>query len=643
MHPARRLAAPALAVLVAGCRAPEPPRPVTFNKDVAPIVFGNCAPCHRPGGAAPFSLLRYADAARNAGEMVMQTRMRHMPPWQPEPGAFPIEGARRLTEAQIDTIRRWEEGGAIEGDPRDLPAAPVFAEGWQFGKPDAVLTVPRAFVVKPGDEDVYRNLVYRAAMPSDRFVRAIELRTGGAPIHHAVIRIDRTPASRRRDGEDGHPGFDGMAFHSVQDPDGHFLGWAPGRGPIVSPPGMPWRLSRAADLVVEMHVIPGSKPVALQPEVGLFFTATPPARSPLTVRMGSKAIDIPPGQRDYVVTDTYELPVPVDLLGVYPHAHYLGAEMIVTAAFPGGVEKRLLHIRDWSFHWQQDYRFVTPVALPAGTRLSMRYTFDNSADNPDNPSDPPVRVRAGPTSTDEMAELGLQLLTRAPQDAAIIARAFGERELRANLALAESRAREEPEVAEYRAVLGGTLVEMGRHAEAVPHLQAAVRMDPRSAAAHNYLGAALLALNRVREALPSFRRAEALDRRDERLPFNVGTALGLLGRGAEAAAAFRRSLAINPDFVDAHVNLAVLESSRGRTAEALAHYARALDLEPESAVIHSNMGGALAAAGRYPEALRHVRRALELEPGYPPAVDNLRRLERMGIREPAKPGRAPGA
>ena len=635
MTAARLTALIVLAGAAAACGrstpAPPPPAP-TFTKDVAPILFANCAPCHRPGGAGPFPLLSYNDARSHADEIAMQTRMRHMPPWQPEPGEFPIQGARRLTDGQIQTIQRWVETGAAEGQAGDLPAVPVFAEGWESGRPDVVLTVPRAYVAPPGTEDIYRNLVFRSPLTSDVFIRAVEFRTNGAPIHHAVIRVDRTPASRRRDGGDGQPGFDGMAFHSVHDPAGQFVGWAPGRGPIASPPGMPWRLERGTDLVVEMHVLPGKDAISLQPEIGLFLTPTPPARTPITVRMGSKAIDIPPGKRDYIVTDTYELPASVDLLSVYPHAHYLATEMLVTAALPTGARKTLLHIRDWSFHWQQDYRYVTPITLPAGTRLTMQYTFDNSADNEDNPADPPVRVRAGPKSTDEMAELGLQLLTPTPDVAAAITQDFAERDLAANIALAESRVREEPDVAEYRAVLGVSYVDAGRYADAIPHLEAALRRDPAIATAHNALGIALLELRRPLDALASFRRAESRDPRDERLPFNVGNVLGMLGRAREAAAAYQRALAINPDFVDAHVNLAVLESSRGRSREALAHYARAVALAPDSAIIHSNYGGALAAAGRYQDALRHTRRALALEPGYPPALDNLRRLERMGIR-----------
>ncbi len=605
---------------------------VTFNKDIAPILFANCAPCHRPGEAAPFPLLTYADAKAKARRIADQTGARHMPPWLPEPSAFPILGERRLTQAQIDLIQRWVKGGAVEGDPADLPKPPVWPEGWQLGQPDVVVDTPRAFLVSPGAEDVYRNLVYRTPLTSRVFVRAVEFRTGGAPIHHAVIRMDPTPTSRRQDGEDGQPGFDGMAWHSAQDPDGHFIGWAPGRGPIVAPERMPWRLDAGADLVVEVHVMPSETALAIKPTIGLFLTPTPPAQTPVTVNMSSKLIDIPAGDRHYVVTDTFELPVPVDLMSVYPHAHYLGKEMQVTATLPDGSVKPLIHIKHWSFHWQQDYRYETPIPLPRGTTITKRYTYDNSAGNPANPRRPPVRVQAGPKSTDEMADLGLQVMPKSAADARLLARSFEERERQGNVAMAESRVRQDPANPEYQAFLGGSYVEVERFSDAIGPLRTALRLDDRSSAAHNYLGVALMALGELPEALAHFQRATALDPTNEVIQFNLGNALNRASRVAEARAAYERALKLNPDFPDAHVNLGALLSSRGQTNEALAHFRRAVALRPESAVLENNLGGALAAAGRFVEAMQHVRRAIQLDPGYAPAIDNFKRLQAMGIK-----------
>ena len=622
----------ASAIGASGCRRAAPPAPITFNKDVAPILFAHCASCHRPGEVAPFSLLTYADAVQRAGEIAKQTRERHMPPWLPERGEYPILGERRLTDAQVDTIQRWVKDGALEGNAADLPKPPVWTEGWQLGRPDAILTAAKPYQMKPSRQDVYRNLVLRTSFTSAVFVRGVEFKTNGAPIHHAVIRVDRTAASRRRDGEDGQPGFDGMAFQNIQDPDGHFIGWAPGRGPILAPEGIPWALDRGADLVVELHLVPSRTPLVIQPTVGLFLTGTPPARTPLTVKMGSKAIDIPPGEREYVVTDSYELPVPVDLMSVYPHAHYLGKEMRLTATMPDGAERSLLHIKQWSFHWQQDYRYATPISLPRGTKLSMRYTYDNSEDNHHNPHHPPARVRLGPNSTDEMAELGLQLMPGSTADAATIVQSFVERDMLANVALGEARVRESPDEAEYRAFLGAAYVEVGRFTDAVPHLEAAIRLDQTAAGAHGDLGTALLAQGRVPEALVHLRRAARLAPRDEGLQFNLGNALNRAARFDEAAAAYRRALALNPDFPDAHVNLGALLFSRGRVRDALPYFERAAELMPRSAVIHTDLSSALAANGRYADALRHVRLALELRPDHAPALENLARLQRMGVK-----------
>ena len=549
-----------------------------------------------------------------------------------EPGEYSILGDRRLRNEQIDAIQRWVNSGMVEGNAADLPTPPTWPDGWQLGRPDAVLTPAQPYLLDAGSEDKYRDLVIRTSLKSDVFVRGLEFRTGGAPIHHAVVRVDRTSASRRRDGQDGQPGFDSMVLPSVQDPEGQFIGWAPGRGPIVSPDGMPWRLERGSDLVIEVHVMRAGKPLAIQPTVGLFFTDTPPMKTPIRVRMGSQLIDIPAGERAHVVTDTYELPVPVDLLSVFPHAHYLAKEMLFTATLPDGAVRSLLHIKQWNFRWQQDYRYASPVPLPRGTRLTMRYTYDNSDENVDNPNHPPVRVRAGLRATDEMATFGLQVMPQSPEDGARLAESFEEREILANVAVAEARVREAPEAAENQALLGGSYVEARRFADAIPRLEEALRLKDQSASTYNYLGAALMAQGRAASALGHFQRAAALDPRNEGMHFNLGNALGALSRFAEAEAAYERSLVINPDFPDAHVNLGVLLTSRNRIQEALPHFQRAVELNPDSALLEINLGNALATAGRLPEAMQHVRRALQLEPGFPPALDTLRRLQQEGVQ-----------
>jgi tetratricopeptide (TPR) repeat protein len=627
-------AAAAITVLAACGSGDSKPAaaPVTFNKDVAPIVFKNCSMCHRPGEVAPFSLLSYSDAAAHADEMADETLHQRMPPWLPDRGDYPIVGERRLTTDQIDTIQRWVKGGKLEGNAADLPPAPVFPDGWQLGKPDVVLEPAKAYTLKPGSADIYRNIVIRTALPSGVFVRGVEFRTNGAPIHHAVIRVDTSGTAAARDGQDGQPGFDGMAAMGGQDPEGHFIGWAPGRGPIVSPDGMPWPLDRGAALVIEMHMLPQAKAVAIKPTIALFFTPTPPVASPLTLKMSSRLIDIPAGATNYAVVDTFKLPAGLKLLSVYPHAHYLGKDMLATATLPDGSVKTLLHIKQWSFHWQQDYRYVTPIDLPAGTTMTMRYTYDNSAANPENPHKPPVRVRLGSQSTDEMAELGLQVLPATLADAASLVQALVDHDAKANVAWAELQAHDAPNVAANQLALGTAYADVGRDDDALRALQTAVRLDGRLGAAHNALGSALFSLGRVEEALNELRRAAALDPRDETVQFNLGNALNRAGQPEAAAEAYARAIALNPEFPDPYANLGGLLFEHGRAKQALPYFAKAVDLRPNSAVLHSNLASALAATGQFGEAMKHVRQALALNPTYAPALDTFRKLQAQGIK-----------
>ena len=184
---------------------------VTFSKDVAPIIFERCAPCHRAGEIGPFSLMTYEEARPRARAIALATRTRAMPPWKPEPGYAEFAGARRLTERQIETIQRWVEEGAIEGDRSDLRPAPKLTEGWRLGQPDLVISMADAYTLAGGGSDVLRNFVIPIPVTSTRYVRGIEFRPGNARVvHHANMRIDGTPASRLLDEADPGPGFDGL-------------------------------------------------------------------------------------------------------------------------------------------------------------------------------------------------------------------------------------------------------------------------------------------------------------------------------------------------------------------------------------------------------------------------------------------------
>ena len=615
-------------VVFSGCARTASSREVTFNRDVAPILFSRCAPCHRPGQAAPCTLLSYADAKPRARDIARVTTAKRMPPWLPDPSDPPLLDERRLSSSEIETLRRWFEANVPEGSRADLPVPPSWPSGWVLGTPQLVATLERPYVLQPGTHDVYRNVIMPVAVPVNQFVRAVEFNPGTRAVHHAVIRIDRTRDSHRRDGQDGQPGFDGMVATDVQDPDGHFIGWAPGRGPIVAPARMPWRLDRASDLVVELHLMPDAAPVAVRPTVALYFTNTPPLDDPVMLIMGSKSIDIASGDGHYVVEDRYELPVPVDVLSVYPHAHYLGKEMVVRAILPDGAVKPLLRIAEWNFQWQQDYRYQTPVPLPTGTTISMRYTYDNSEGNRANPHRPVHRVTWGPRSSDEMATLGVQVLPHSASDQATLVASFARHAALTDVAGAEILLAADPDNAGNEALVGSSYVRIGRFAEAIPHLERAIRLDSTSSSAENFLAGALLAAGRAREAAAHFRRAVTLAPRDEHLRFNLARALESEGFPDGAIDQLRTALTLNRDFADAHQELGVLLFERNQLADAIAHLDDATRLAPQSATAHAALGGALGQAGRLNEALTHLERALTLDPSNTAARENLSRISR---------------
>ena len=387
--------------------------PVTFTRDVAPILYTHCVGCHRPDGIGPFSLTTYADARERAPRIAAVTAERRMPPWKPAPGYGRFRHERRLSDAQIALLFRWSVNGAAEGDPADLPEPPGTAGGWQLGPPDLVVTMEAPFRLPSGRDDVYRNFVLPVNLDARRWVRAVEVwpgTGGGRVIHHARILLDGTGAARILDAGDVEPGYDGLMLDHARFPAGHFLGWAPGKTPAAVPEEISWPLDPGTDLVLQLHLLPEREPTDVQPAVGLHFADRPATLTPVSVLLTSKAIRIPAGDPAHVVEDSYQLPIAVDVLGIAPHMHHLGKRVEARATLPDGSEKPLLRIDDWDFDWQDEYRYREPVHLPAGSRLRVRFTFDNSTANPRNPHDPPVTVGFGPGATDEMAELMLQVL-----------------------------------------------------------------------------------------------------------------------------------------------------------------------------------------------------------------------------------------
>ena len=608
------------------------PRVVTFNRDIAPILYDNCVTCHRPiDGAptgarppgagelcvagAPFSLLDYANAHAHAEEIAAATRTRAMPPWLPEPAHSRFVNERRLTDDQIGLIDRWVAQGAPEGDPAARRAPPAFAEGWQLGTPDLVVTATDAFTIGPDDRETFRHLVIPVPAAETRYVRAVEFRAGNPRVvHHANVALDRTRASRTLDRADPGPGFAAMPEDLVQ----NVFGWSPGKVPVFEPPETAWTLEPGSDLVVQMHMVPGRTPETVQPSIGLFFASTPPTRVPIVVKLESKAIDIPAGDANYIVEDQYVLPADVEAVSVYPHAHALARDMRATATRPDGTEILLLAIRDWDIRWQDQYRYESPIALPKGTTLRMRFVYDNSGNE--------RRVRWGPLSTDEMGALWLEVVPRRAEDAAVLTADYYRRAVAADVANGEMRVRTNPRDVAARTLLALKYVQAGRVADAQAHLEEAVRLQPRNAEARSNLGTVLQLQGRLPEAMRHLTEAVRLDPQDDRIRFNVANGLHASGRTADAAAEFRRALALNPENGDAHFNLAMLLGPQGRIGEAITHLQRTIAINPQNGEAHRNLAVAFGLQGRLDDAISHARTALRLLPESAVVREHLQRL-----------------
>ncbi len=595
--------------------SPAPSDSPTFNRDIAPITLGVCAKCHRTGESAPFSLVTYREVKKRARQIAMVTSTRFMPPWLPEPGDHEFADNRRLTDDQIALIDRWYRQGTPEGDPADLPPTPLWTEGWQLGPPDLILNLPEPFVVPADGIDVFRNFVIPSTLEQTRFVRAVEFRPDNRRVvHHAIVKVDPTGVSREFDAADPGPGFDGMEVDHTITPDGHVIGWTPGRVPHQGSDETAWALSPADDVVVQLHMLPTGKPERVRPQLGLYFAENRPARKSSLITMSIEELDIPAGDDDYTRTETFDLPVEVAILLAYPHAHYLGKEIEAVAKLPDGTIDRLLHIKRWDFNWQDDYRYAEPVRLPAGTQLTLSVVYDNSAANVRNPNRPPRRVTSGNRSTDEMGSLMLQVLTASNLDRA---------------RLEEAKARDfladHPDSWNELSNLGVALVEQGEILAAETQFRRALQLQPGLELARYNLGLVLSAQGRIDDAITEFERVVATNPGNALALNNLGHAMIGRRRFEEAIRFLERAVAAEPSFALAHFNLGVAHTMVDATGEAIAHYRECIRLQPDFAMAHNNLGTELHAGGDPAGAIDHYRRALEIDSSLQQARTNLAR------------------
>jgi len=609
---------------------PARPAPkVTFYRNIAPIIYTQCSVCHRPGESAPFALLSLEDVKKHATQIADVTKRRFMPPWQPEAGYGDFAEERRLTDAQIQLIQQWVADGELPGTIANAPKPPKFSSEWQIGPPDMVLHVTQPYQLSAGGGEVFWNFVMPVRVKTEAWVRAIEVRPGNPKVfHHANVIIDRAGNARRLESKPG-AGFEGMDI-TVQedsfDPDSHFLSWKPGSEPVVAPDGMAWRATPGMNLVLNVHLRPTGKPETISPEIGIYFTSKPQTKFPMLVQLEhDSAIDIPPGDTDFLVSDDFTVPVDLHVLAIYPHAHYLAVLMEAYATLPDGPRKWLIRIPHWDLNWQGVYRSKQPVFLPRGSVISMRYHYDNSSANARNPNNPPKRISAGNSSTDEMGHLWLQVLPVADSD----------QRAAVQEALMKHRLEKYPGDFSAEFNLGALLMDQNKPAEAIPYFERAALAQPTSALAANEMGVALMAQSNLPDAGKLFQRAVNLDPAYTDARFNLASAEAAGGDWPSAAKNFRQVLTEAPESEKARQHLGEVLylwgddfAKAGNFQRAATHYQEALVFRPADAELHTNLGQVLAQLGRKQEALAEFQAALRANPSFEPARQALALLQR---------------
>jgi len=381
-------------------------RKITYAGDVAKILNDRCVTCHRPGEVAPFSLIGYENAKKWSHMTSHVTDNRLMPPWKAVKGYGEFRDENRLTDDEIATIKQWDSQGAPRGSKNAEPATPKFpSDEWTLGKPDIVLSPSKPFKLGPEGPDLYRNFVLHNDSTKPLWINASDVRPGNKKIvHHVITFLDKFHGSKKflNESKDGQEGYtsDGGGVGFL--PSGSLGGWAPGIRARYAPKGTAFLVEPGTDFVLQVHYHCSGKEEEDQTKVGLYLAKEPIEQEINLQWLFNFQVNITPGEKEYKLRREFTVPADVTMYSVMPHMHLLGKSMKAWLEFPDGTVKPLVHVDDWDFNWQLNYVFKDPIRVPKGTKEVVEAVYDNSADNPRNPNNPPKRVTWGEETTDEM-------------------------------------------------------------------------------------------------------------------------------------------------------------------------------------------------------------------------------------------------
>jgi hypothetical protein len=394
----------------------------TFAKDVAPILYKRCAACHRPGEIAPMSLLTYDDAKAYAAEIRDEVGAGHMPPWQANAPAGTFLGERTLPDDEKATLLAWASNGTPLGDPKDLPPAPSFPQGWAIGTPDAVLEMKQEFHVPARGAVPYQYFYIPTNFTDVKWVQAIEVRPGNrAVVHHVlayyravpdirrtpIMRPDhtRTPAPVAR-GEFPPQPMAGMQKRLI-------ASFGPGTNPQIMPQGTGLRLEPGGIIELEIHYNANGAAGADLTKVGIVFSKDPNPRELLASAFLNAEFVLPAGQPNVAVDSGATFLQDATIFGLLPHTHLRGVRWLYELQLPDGSRKTILDVPHYSCNWQFYYLYATPIDVPKGAHLRATAWYDNSAANHMNP-DPTKDVMWGDQTWEEMQYTGILMSPKVP-------------------------------------------------------------------------------------------------------------------------------------------------------------------------------------------------------------------------------------
>lgn len=384
------------AVLIASEGASASDRKLTYSRDVAPIFNEHCVVCHRPNEIAPMSLLSYEETRPWAKSVRKAVLLREMPPWDADPSIGRFRNDISLSQDKIDTIVQWIDQGAMEGDPKDMPRAPVFPTGWQLGEPDHVIDLGTVDVPASG-EDLFVNKAIKLDLPEDRWVRAVEVQVGNRDVlHHLGV----------------FKGFvqmgEGMELLNEIPPKERVTRsldvlsiWAAGTPSTSFPDGMGHGIKKDSVISFNMHFHPFGEAATDRTRVGLYFGSGDLEKEVTTAFALNSGILVPAGDNDYTSRAAHVFGDDSLIVSFFPHMHFRGKEMTYYMTYPDGRSETLLRVPNYDFNWQWIYYPEEPIEVPKGSRLDVVARYDNSSDNEANPN-PEIDVLFGDNTTEEM-------------------------------------------------------------------------------------------------------------------------------------------------------------------------------------------------------------------------------------------------